>query len=152
MKSKLTFNFIFSLLVLAVLSIPITGMVYSANAEDDVKVIGNNDVPDKELSKMDIQQIFLGKKTRWTDNKKITIVTSKNEELNEKFLTRFVGKTPSQFRNYWKNLVFTGKGKEPIAFSNDKALIEYIVSNEGTIGYVSSEASPDGVALIIISN
>ncbi|MBF0226195.1 MAG: substrate-binding domain-containing protein [Desulfobacterales bacterium] len=152
MKIKLTFNFIFSLLVLAALSLPISGMVCTANAEDDVKVIGNNDVPDKELSRMDIQQIFLGKKTRWSDNKKITIVTSKNEDLNEKFLTKFVGKTPSQFRNYWKNLVFTGKGKEPIAFSNDKALIEHIVSNEGSIGYVSSESSPDGVTLIIISN
>ena len=39
------------------------------------------------------------------------------------FLRMYVGKTPQQFKNYWKSQVFTGRGKAPEAFTSPDELM-----------------------------
>lgn len=124
----------------------------TAAAASGVQIIVNNGVPDDTLSETDVRQIFLGQKSQWNDGTRTTIVTSDQNELTREFLSEFVGRTPAQFSNYWKKLVFTGKGRMPRSFKTDKSLVEYVAATEGAIGYISAEERPDGVKVISISD
>ena len=124
----------------------------AAAAASGLQIIVNNAVPDDSLTKTDIRQIFLGQQSQWSDGNRISIVTSDQNDLNRDFLDNYVGRTPAQFSNYWKKLVFTGKGRMPRSFKTDKSLIEHVAATEGAIGYISAEEKPDGVKVITVSD
>ena len=125
---------------------PIAGFVHDASA--GVVVICNKNVPVDSLDKKEIKKIYLGDKTRWSDDKKIIFVALDSGEEHKTFLKKYVGKSSSQFRNYWKKKVFTGKGKAPKSFRQMEGLLEYVAGTEGAIGYISSELTDDNVKII----
>ncbi len=116
-------------------------------AEIDTKkgglVIVNAEVKEAKLTKGDVANIFLGKKSTYSDKSKIVIVTLKEGAAHTGFLKTYLGKTPAQFKNYWKKLVFTGKAKQPKSFKTEKELVEYVGKTKGAIGYISLAASKD---------
>lgn len=104
----------------------------------DVVIIGNKNIPESSLSKTDIQNIFLGKKTK-LDSTKITFVMLKSGDVHKSFLKEYLSRTPAQYKKYWKKIVFTGKGKAPKAFKTEEDLIEYVKNTEKAIGYIGSD-------------
>jgi len=111
----------------------------------EVIVIANKNVPDSQLTKDEVKAIFLGEKTKWSNDSKVSFVVLKTPEDQEKFMKDYVGKSPSQFNNFWKQQVFTGKGKMPEAFDDVKALLDYVAKTDGAIAYISSDAPVDNV-------
>ena len=105
-----------------------------------VVIIGSSNIPQRSLSKMDIQHIFLGKKTK-ADSTKITFVTLKGGDIHEIFLREYLSRTPAQYTKYWKKLIFTGQGNAPKAFETEEDLVEYVRTNEGVIGYISANTA-----------
>jgi len=120
----------------------ITGGIfpYTAHASDDVLIVCNKSVPEDSLTKDVIQGIFLGEKSMWSDGSNIEFVMLGDDSITRDFLRGYVGKTTSQFRTYWKKKVFTGRGKAPMSFDTSEALIEYIISTDGVIGYLPKGA------------
>ena len=114
----------------------------------DITIIVNKDVPDEVLSKEDIKQIFLGKKKKWKDNTPITVVLGKTGEAQMVLLMNYVERTPSQFNNVWKRLVFTGEASFPRSFSDDKKIIEFVASKKGAIGYVTAGGFSNSIKVI----
>ncbi len=115
----------------------------------DIYLIAHRDVVDKELSNKSIERIFLGKKSRWSDDSKIIPVMLKYGELHEKFVSRMLSKDASQFSTYWKQAVFTGRGLPPKSFETSKELLEYIAKTPGAIGYAATP--PKDAAIITIA-
>lgn len=107
----------------------------------EVAIICHPDTPESALSQSDIKKIFLGRKTRWSNNQKIHFAVMKGSDFHETFLKTYIGKTPSQFDVYWKKMVFTGKGGLPKSFSSTEDMIQYAADTPGAIGYV-----PEGLA------
>lgn len=116
----------------------------------EIIVIANKNVPESQLTKDDVKAIYLGEKTKWSNDTKVTFVVLKTTEDQEKFMKDFVGKTPSQFNNFWKQQVFTGKGKIPDAFDDVKALLDFVAKTDGAIAYISSDAPADNVKKIVV--
>ena len=114
----------------------------------DMVIIANKNVPDDSLTKEDIKQIFLGKKKKWKDNSPITVVLAKTGEAHTELLTKYIDRTPSQFNNVWKRLVFTGEAIYPTSFSNDSKVIDFVSSRKGAIGYVISNHPPNNIKII----
>ena len=104
----------------------------------DALIITNKSVSDPNITKDDIKKIFLGKKIKWKDKTKVHFVLSKDKDLHEAFLKTYIKRNPKQFKAYWKNMVFTGKGKTPKSFDTTEELIEYVANTEGAIGYIDS--------------
>ncbi|WP_051283852.1 substrate-binding domain-containing protein [Desulforegula conservatrix] len=111
----------------------------------EIIVIANKNVPDSQLTKDEVKAIFLGEKTKWSNDSKVSFVVLKTPEDQEKFMKDYVGKSPSQFNNFWKQQVFTGKGKMPEAFDDVKALLDYVAKTDGAIAYISSDAPAGNV-------
>jgi ABC-type phosphate transport system substrate-binding protein len=104
----------------------------------DFVIVANKNVSANSLSKAELQAIFLGEKTRWDDGKPIKIVVLDEGAAHKAFLLAVVGKTPSQFDNYWKKLVFTGKAAAPKAFDEAGKLIDFVAGQAGAVGYVAA--------------
>lgn len=112
-------------------------MAPMASAQDIV-IIANPDVSLDSITPSDIKKIFLGKKADWGNGSKITFFTAGQRETHETLLKKFVKKTPSQYRIFWKKQAFTGKGKIPRSSGNDQEMVDLVISTKGAIGYVSA--------------
>jgi ABC-type phosphate transport system substrate-binding protein len=132
--------------------LPVSGGITAlpAHAAAEVLVVVNDSVPAESSSRDTLQEIFLGRKTRWRDGQKIVPATLKEGQEHEEFLGAYVGKTPHQFRNYWKTKVFTGKGTAPAAFSSSEELVEFVKSTPGAIGYIPAGSYRNQLKSLVI--
>lgn len=140
MKAKVIFPFI---LFVALLS-PVLSLA------DGVVIVANKNVPAASLAADDIKQIFLGHKTTWDNGDKIMFVVQDRTDACDAFLKSYIQKSASQYDNYWKKQVFTGKGKAPQSFSSDKEVVEYVANTPGAVGYISSSASAGNIKSISV--
>lgn len=139
----------FSILAAMLISLAITS--YGICADAGAVLIVNSNVQKISFSKTDVMNIFLGKKTTWDDGSKITFVTLKGGDAHKKFLRTYIKRNPTQFKNYWKKMLFTGKGVVPKSFAADADVIDYISKNVNTVGYISTSVSADGIKIIPVS-
>lgn len=107
-------------------------------AEDGV-IIANAAIPVKQLSKKEITKLYLGRKKIWRNGENVIIAWLDPSDYCAEFLKEYVSKTPRQFKNYWKNMLFMGKTHiMPESFDDEASLIRFVSQNKGAIGYVSS--------------
>jgi hypothetical protein len=118
---------------------------WSAARAQDVVVVANQGVHISEITDADLRAIFMGTRTRFADGSHAVPVTLKGGPAHEVFLKNHLGESPEEFRAQWRKQIFTGQGAMPKAFDSESALIEYVASTPGAIGYVSRTPSPDKV-------
>lgn len=121
------------------------------HADGDGVLVANSGVSTEALTKTDVMNIFLGKKTTWDNGSKITFVILKEGDTHKKFLRTYVKRNPTQFKNHWKKMLFTGKGVIPKSFASDADVVDYVSKNENTVGYISSSGSTAGTKIITIT-
>ncbi len=126
--------------MLTIVFICVMVLAFTSVSFAEVIIICNNSVEDTSLSKKDVKNIFLGKKTKWSDNKKIHFVTLKDSKTHKLFLKKYIQKNSPQFRNYWREKVFTGKARAPKQFTTIDQMLKYVSETEGAIGYVDTNA------------
>lgn len=107
------------------------------------QVIVNNGVPIDSVSKNDLKNIYLGKKSRWDCDEKIEAVTLSCGDTHSCFLNDIVQKTPAQFGIYWKRVIFTGKGVPFHKVDSEEEMVDYVQSTPGAVGYIS-DGAPTG--------
>ena len=138
---------------LAIVCAVMTVFVYadSAPAESQtVFVFVNKGVPDNAVSQTEIQNIYLGRKDRWSDNQKIAFTSLTDGLCHESFIRHYVNRTTFQFQNFWKKQIFTGKGQPPRSFGSDAALVDYVSRTTGAIGYSCSPPDTGKVKLLSV--
>lgn len=124
----------------------------SAASNESVVLIGSSDIPVTSIRPIDVNHIFLGKKTEWVNGNPIKFVTLKDGDTHISFLKVYIKKRPSQFKAYWNRMLFTGKGIVPRSFNSEKALMEFISENTGYIGYISGNPVNDNIKVIPITD
>ncbi len=143
-------SILFSLtLISLVLSRPDDISAASAQA-GGVVVVCNDSVAAASLSRDDVQEMFLGRKTRWSDGQKVVLATLKEGDAHELFLGKYVGTTSPKFLNHWKKQAFTGRGRMPNGFATPDDLMDFVRKTAGAVGYVPSSAYQSQVKSITI--
>lgn len=128
-----------------------SALCFSAPAwAEDYVVIANKSVASASISRADMQAIFLGDKTKWDDGKPVGFAVMEDGDSHKAFMQDVMSKTPAQFDNYWKRLVFTGKASAPKTFSDAGKLMEFVATNPGTVGYVPADKADGSVKTISI--
>ena len=123
---KITIHYIIAL-VLVMCSL-------AAHAELAVIVHPSNAV---ELSKDDIQRIFLGKNRSFPNGgEAVPISYEFSTQEAEEFSTNVLGKTPKQLKAYWAKMIFTGQGTPPKEMETGAQVLELISKNPNLIGFV----------------
>lgn len=126
------------------LSLLLCGLATSAFAADFALVV-NKSNPLSSLSANDAKQMYLGKKTSWSNGQTIVLYSQYDEKVTQAFVDVVVKKTVQQFQIYWKKALFTGTGTPPIELKNDVEVKKFIAADPRGIGYISRAALDDSV-------
>lgn len=96
------------------------------------------DVEIRELSKNELANIFLGKKTNWKDGTRINIgyMLTPTQKV-EQFFDEFIGRSHHRFKKYWVKKVFAGYGIAPKLFKDAENAIAFLKRNRGSIVFVT---------------
>lgn len=144
-------NFLLSTVIaLALIFMPPLFTSFCELTAADIVVVANKKLPADSLSKDALKAIYLGQKGTLDNGAGIEIVILKDSDIHNDFLQRYVNKTAAQFSNYWKQQVFTGKGKMPRQFDSESSLLEYVAGRDGAIGYCSGNADTNKIKIISI--
>jgi ABC-type phosphate transport system substrate-binding protein len=107
-------------------------------------VIAHPNLAGTAISGNDMRGIFLGAVTR-VGGRSVQPVVARSGDAHKLFVADRLGKTESGLQNYFRTLVFTGKGSPPKSFATTDEIIQYVANTEGAIGYVSLDADLTGV-------
>lgn len=114
-------------------------------------VIVNPSNPVSSLSRSTAARMFLKKSKKWDDGRTVQPVDLFSSSSTRASFSRGVlKKSVSAVKAYWQKQVFTGRGVPPPEKSSEYAVISYVRSHRGAIGYVSAGAASDKVKVISI--
>lgn len=116
----------------------------------NVKVIANPSVKIESISVSEIKSVFLEERNSLHDGTRVEPVLSKGGPAHESFLKEYLDKNNDALQDYYRTLVFTGKGLMPKALRSDEEVAAYVAKTRGAIGYVSSTAPVDGVKTLTV--
>ncbi len=137
------------ILAFTVLMMMLAGQTFAQS----YKVIVNNSNSISSLSKKEVSLMFLKKKNKWDNGIAVSPVDMKvNSSTREAFTKEVHNKKVSAIRSYWQQAIFSGVATAPTEKGSDKEVIEYVKSNTGAIGYISSASASNGVKVVHIIN
>jgi TonB family protein len=111
----------------------------------NLRVIANPSVPADSISARELQSVFLGETTVLHDGTRVEPVFEKGGSAHEAFLKDYLHESDDQLQNYFRSLVFSGRGTMPKSVRTDAEVVAYVAKTKGAIGYVSSETNTSGV-------
>ena len=112
-------------------------------------VIASPQVPDSTVSVGQLTDIYMLRKTFWSDNTKVVPV---NREASSAERTKFsavvFNLSPQELAEYWNRLRFQGK-LPPLVQTSDQAVLGFVRSVPGAVGYVNASQSPADVKVLL---
>ena len=69
--------------------------------------------------------------------------------LRSRFNTQVIGLPESRIQSYWAQMKFTGRMKAPKTLASENAVLEYLLQNPGSVGYVAADTElPTSIQVI----
>lgn len=117
-------------------------------AADALTVIAAPGYRRTALSRLELAQIFRSKVDVDADGRRIVPVNlAVGHPAREAFSVAVLGRTPQQLQSYWNEQYFHGK-KPPLVLDSEEAVIRFVASTPGAIGYVFDCAVDDRVQIV----
>jgi hypothetical protein len=89
---------------------------------------------------------FLKKKIRWPDGEPILPVDQRvDTPVRERFSEAVLRRSVFAVRSYWQQRIFTGRGVPPPELESDEAVMRYVRTHRGALGYVGAGTALNGV-------
>jgi len=103
------------------------------------------------LSREFLTDAFLAKTKRWPNGDVISPVdlrfgTPARARFSEQVLRRSV----FAVKAYWHQRIFAGRGVPPPELDTDEAVMRYVASRRGAVGYVSGQATTASVKAVAV--
>jgi ABC-type phosphate transport system substrate-binding protein len=96
-----------------------------------------------------VAEALLKKRVRWDDGAAIHPVDLPSQSsVREKFSHAVLKRSVAAVRSYWQQRIFSGRGVPPPEVASDEAVVRYVATHPGGIGYVSSQVELMGVRVI----
>ena len=116
----------------------------------DIKVIANGSVKAEVISANEVKSVFLEKYNSLRDGTHVEPVLEKDGPVHEAFLREYLGGTDDDLQNYYRALVFSGRGSMPKQLGSDAEVVAYVARTKGAIGYVSAETIGEDVKTLTV--
>lgn len=114
-------------------------------------VVAHPTVAASSLSRAELSAIFMRRRRSWRDGAEIRPVEpSPRSRVRERFSHAVHGKSVAFVTRYWHRVIFAGRGVPPEELPNDAAILEYVKTHRGAIGYVETPPG-DGVKTLTVT-
>ena len=115
----------------------------------EVAVIVHPSAGVASLTEDDVSRLFLGKAKSFPGGAQaVPINQNEGSAAREKFNEAVCKKNASQYKAYWSQLVFTGKGTPPKDAGDDAAVKALVAANPNMIGYIDASAVDASVKVV----
>lgn len=95
--------------------------------------------PTRSMSLTFARDAFLKRIARWPDGETIMPVDlSATSPVRAVFVQTVLARPLTAVRMYWQQIVFSGRGVPPPELESDEAVLRYVLSHRGALGYVSA--------------
>lgn len=110
-------------------------------AWSEVAVVVHPSAGFDSLAEDDVARIFLGKSKSFPGGAQaVPVNQNEGAAARDKFNEGICKKNASQYKAYWSQLVFTGKGTPPKDAGDDAAVKALVAANPNMIGYIDASA------------
>jgi hypothetical protein len=114
----------------------------------EIVVIGNLNSPVNNLSKREVQDIFLGR-TRALPNGNFVLPLDL-VELRSNFYLLLTNRPIEQIDAYWARIMFSGQNTPPINLPDEQAMLKTIAENTGAIGYMDKRKINEKLVRVLL--
>jgi ABC-type phosphate transport system substrate-binding protein len=109
------------------------------------RVIVNPRNPVASVERRFLADVFLKKTTRWDDEESIRPVDARADaRVRRAFSDEILKRSVEAVKNYWQQMVFSGRGVPPPELDTDDDVVKYVLKYPGAVGYVSASANLAG--------
>lgn len=111
------------------------------SAQADLVVVVHPSNPVASLSEEDVRRIFMGRMRLFPEGEASIEAVDQEESRPHfaQFYEAISGLTPAKLKRQRASYLFSGKGRLPASLPDDEAVIDYVASHPGGIGYVARE-------------
>jgi hypothetical protein len=127
--------------------------VSPAAAEDTphFRVVVHPSTPGTHVSREFLANAFLKNVTRWPNDQPLRPVDLKVDALARKhFSETILRRSVAAVKAYWQQRIFSGRGVPPPALDTDNAVLEYVKSHPGAVGYISGATAAGSAKVLIV--
>lgn len=126
--------------------------IYAEGKNTKVKIVVSRESPIIQIDEQDVSLIFLGKKTLWESDLRLSpAMLRENHPAMQSFIENVLHKSISQYRTYWRKLLFSGAGTVPKTFRRPEELYLYLESNPGAVGVTPADSEiPVGLRAVVV--
>jgi TonB family protein len=135
---------------LLVLAVGLAAWACPAARAGDVKIIANPNVRIGTISAREVKRVFLEQDKALPDGSHVEPVLKKGGAAHEAFLREYLEETQDDLQNYYRALVFGGRGSMPKELNSDEEMVAYVAKTRGAIGYVSEAAAVESVKTLLV--
>ena len=112
-------------------------------------VIASPQVPVEKISLTQLADIYALKKTQWSNQVPMVPVNREvSSNARDNFSDSVFKMTSQELSEFWNKLRFEGK-HPPLTQISDHAVMGFVRSVPGAIGYVSADETPSGVKILL---
>ncbi|MCP4600290.1 MAG: hypothetical protein GY847_07120 [Proteobacteria bacterium] len=150
MQRHITISIVYFLAAVFTLSVLLfVGDTKPAFANESFKIIVHPGVSVVSISRAELNRVFLKKLTKWPGGTAIKPVDQKvKSPVRRVFSKSILRRSVTAAKTYWRKQIFTGRNVPPPEVLSDKAVIKYVLSKPGAIGYVSVNTPTNGVKVL----
>ncbi len=127
----------------------IFGILWTSHGQAGLLVIASSKLPDDSITVKQLADIYSLKQVYWPN--KIQVVPVNREassQEREKFSEAVFHLSPQEMGEYWNRLRFQGK-LPPLVQTSDQAVLSFVRSVPGAIGYINAGQKPKGVKILL---
>ncbi len=123
--------------------------VYAQSVE--IIVHPDNDIT--SVTQAELSKIFLKRLRTWADGTLAVPVDQVPDSSPRREFTRSVHeRRVVNVEVYWKRMIFSGRAAAPPEMADDQAVIEFVRSTPGAVGYVSKLTRLEGVRALRVTD
>lgn len=116
----------------------------------DVVVVVSANSPAVELSRGQLEDIFLCKVKRFPDGREVMpIDQEEGTAVRDEFYAKFTGRSFAQIKAHWSKIIFTGRGLPPKTVLNSFEVKKQVVENPNAIGYIEQSEVDSRVRVLL---
>jgi ABC-type phosphate transport system substrate-binding protein len=128
----------------------VSASLFPVRALAQVIVIANPDVKADSVSKAELREVYTGESTSIKEAGHVVPVLLKEGPAHVKFVTDYVGESPTGLILCWRGLVLSGHATMPKTVDSEAEMVAYVAKTPGAIGYIGSGTPHEGVKVLSV--
>jgi ABC-type phosphate transport system substrate-binding protein len=114
------------------------------------QIVANSSVKADAIDKATAEKVFLKKAAALNGGAVTPVDQAIASPVRDAFSKSVLGRPAAAVQQFWQQQIFSGADVPPVVKTGDDAVIEFVKSTPGGIGYVSAGASAAGVKVLAL--